>query len=112
MHIAPASEHIEQLLGNLLINYANSDDKYFLERIARFHLVFGCSHPFNIGNRWIGPMLAHVQLSQWGYPSIIIRNKGKQDNLLPSIKMTALRQYLIICCYSLSWSRYTNVKHI
>jgi Fic family protein len=83
-HIAPAPEHIEQLLDNLLADYESSHDEYFLDRISRFHLEFERIHPFVDGNGRIGRVLINMQLMLHGYPSAIIRNKGKRDYYYPA----------------------------
>jgi Fic family protein len=85
-HIASAPEHIEQLLDNLLADYESSHDRYFLERISRFHLEFERIHPFVDGNGRIGRVLINLQLMLHGYPSAIIRNKGKRDYYYPAFK--------------------------
>ena len=83
-HIAPAPEHIEQLLANLLADYESSHDEYFLDRISRFHLEFERIHPFVDGNGRIGRVLINLQLMLHGYPPVIIRNKGKRDYYYPA----------------------------
>jgi len=83
-HIASAPEHIERLLGNLLADYESSHDEYFLDRISRFHLEFERIHPFVDGNGRIGRVLINLQLMLHGYPSTIIRNKGKRDYYYPA----------------------------
>jgi Fic family protein len=85
-HIAPAPEHIEQLLDNLLADYESSHDEYFLDRISRFHLEFERIHPFVDGNGRIGRVLINLQLMLHGYPSTIIRNKGKRDYYYPAFQ--------------------------
>ncbi|MGH7158096.1 MAG: Fic family protein [Candidatus Saccharimonadales bacterium] len=85
-HIAPAPEHVEQLLDNLLADYESSHDQYFLDRISRFHLEFERIHPFVDGNGRIGRVLINVQLMLHGYPSVIIRSKGKRDHYYPAFK--------------------------
>lgn len=83
-HIAPAPENIERLLDSLLADYESSHDEYFLDRISRFHLEFERIHPFVDGNGRIGRVLINMQLMLHGYPSAIIRNKGKRDYYYPA----------------------------
>jgi len=85
-HIAPAPEHIEQLLDNLLTDYESSHDEYFLDRISRFHLEFERIHPFVDGNGRIGRVLINMQLMLHGYTGVIIRNKGKRDYYYPAFQ--------------------------
>ncbi|MGF7229020.1 MAG: Fic family protein [Candidatus Saccharibacteria bacterium] len=85
-HIAPAPEHIERLLDDLLTDYESSHDEYFLDRISRFHLEFERIHPFVDGNGRIGRVLINLQLMLHGYSSAIIRNKGKRDYYYPAFQ--------------------------
>jgi Fic family protein len=85
-HIAPAPEQIEQLLDNLLTDYESSHNEYFLDRISHFHLEFERIHPFIDGNGRIGRVLINTQLMLHGYPSVIIRNKGKRDYYYPAFQ--------------------------
>lgn len=76
-HIAPAPEHVERMMEEVLLEYSSGLDSYFLDRIARFHLDFETIHPFCDGNGRIGRVLINFQFLKLGFPRIIIRNKEK-----------------------------------
>lgn len=75
--VAMPPEHVEQNMKNALIEYTSNLSIYFLEKIAKFHLVFETIHPFNDGNGRLGRVLINYQLLQYGFPRIIIRQKEK-----------------------------------
>ena len=77
-HIAPAPEHVERMLENVLIDYISDLNAYFLDRIALFHLKFESIHPFCDGNGRLGRVIINFQLLQLGLPRIIIRNSEKE----------------------------------
>lgn len=78
-YIAPAPQHIERMIGKILVEYASDLNSYFLDKIAKFHLGFETIHPFNDGNGRIGRVLINYQLKRLGLPPVIIRDKEKKD---------------------------------
>lgn len=78
-HIAPAPEHVESMIDDILFKYNNNLTDYCIDKIAKFHLDFETIHPFCDGNGRIGRVLINSQLLKLGFPLIIIRNKEKQE---------------------------------
>ena len=77
-HVAPAPEHVLRMIEVLLDEYKTNHDANILTKIAHFHLQFETIHPFCDGNGRIGRVLINLQLQEFGYPNIIIRDKEKQ----------------------------------
>jgi len=76
-HIAPAPEHVERMIEDILSEYGSNMGSYFLDKIARFHLDFENIHPFCDGNGRMGRVIINYQFLALGFPRVIIRNKEK-----------------------------------
>lgn len=76
-HVAPAPEHVLRMIEVLINEYKTGHDIDILKKIAHFHLQFETIHPFCDGNGRIGRVLINLQLQEFGYPNIIIRDKEK-----------------------------------
>jgi len=77
-HVAPAPEHVVRMIEVLINDYKTNHDTNLFTKIAHFHLQFETIHPFCDGNGRIGRVLINLQLQEFGYPNIIIRDKEKQ----------------------------------
>ena len=77
-HVAPAPEHVLRMIEVLVNEYKTNHDANIISKIAHFHLQFETIHPFCDGNGRIGRVLINLQLQEFGYPNIIIRDKEKQ----------------------------------
>jgi Fic family protein len=78
VHIAPAPENVERMMEDIIKEYGDDIETYFLDKVSKFHLDFETIHPFVDGNGRIGRVLINLQLIQYGFPRVIIRNKEKK----------------------------------
>lgn len=78
-YIAPAPETIENAIKEIVNEYTSEHNKYFIDKIALFHLDFENIHPFVDGNGRIGRVIINYQLQRIGFPNVIIRNVEKRD---------------------------------
>jgi len=82
-HLGANPEFVPGLMGDLLRWYDHSEQVWFLDRIAKFHLEFEVIHPFVDGNGRLGRVLINQQLQSLGWPPLMIRDKGKHENYYP-----------------------------
>lgn len=78
-HLAPPPERVENLIENAINEYNSDDKSYILDKVAKFHLEFEFIHPFVDGNGRVGRVLVNMLLNNEGFPSIIIKDKGKEE---------------------------------
>ncbi len=61
-HVGASPTFVSGLMSELVSEYNNDDNRYFLDKIAFFHAEFEIIHPFNDGNGRIGRVLINQQL--------------------------------------------------
>jgi Fic family protein len=79
-HLGANPQFVSALMQELVDNYNQNQDSYFLDNIAHFHAEFETIHPFVDGNGRMGRVLINLQLTNAGFPPIIIQNKNKHTD--------------------------------
>lgn len=82
-HLGANPQFVPSLMQELVDNYNQQKNSYFLDAIAHFHAEFETIHPFVDGNGRLGRVLINLQLMNEGFPPIIIQNKSKDSEYYP-----------------------------
>jgi Fic family protein len=82
-HLGANPLFVSNLMHELVGNYNNDKERYFLDNIAYFHAEFETIHPFCDGNGRMGRVLINLQLNNLGLPPIIIQHKSKRSEYYP-----------------------------
>lgn len=82
-HLGANPMFVNSLMQDLVEEYNQDNDRYFLDKIAHFHAEFETIHPFGDGNGRLGRVLINLQLINEGLPPIIIQNKSKFTDYYP-----------------------------
>ena len=82
-HLGANPQFVPSLMHELVDDYNQNKINYFLDAVAYFHAEFETIHPFVDGNGRMGRVLINLQLTNAGFPPIIIQNKSKHTEYYP-----------------------------
>ena len=82
-HLGANPQFVYSLIQELVNDYHENKNRYFLDSIAHFHAEFETIHPFVDGNGRMGRLLINMHLINAGFPPIIIQNKSKHTEYYP-----------------------------
>ena len=82
-HLGANPMFVAHLMQDLVDGYNNDNERFFLDKIARFHAEFEIIHPFSDGNGRLGRVLINLQLICLGLPPIIVQHKSKRSEYYP-----------------------------
>lgn len=85
-HLGANPQFVHHFITELVENYNQKDEQYFLDKIIYFHAEFENIHPFIDGNGRIGRLLINEQLDLLNLPPILIPNKSKNEEYYPALE--------------------------
>ena len=85
-HLWANPDFVDRLMQDLVKNYNDKKEPYFLDNIAYFHAEFETIHPFCDWNGRMWRILINYQLIQLWYPPIIVQNKSKKEDYYPNFE--------------------------
>lgn len=85
-HLGANQQFVHHFISELVENYNQKSEQYFLDKIVYFHAEFENIHPFIDGNGRIGRLLINEQLDLLNLPPILIPHKSKNEEYYPALE--------------------------
>lgn len=85
-HLWANPDFVNNLMQELVNDYNDKKEVYFLDTVAYFHAEFETIHPFCDGNGRMWRILINKQLMKLWYPPIIVQNKSKKQEYYPNFQ--------------------------
>lgn len=85
-HLGANPQFVHHFITELVENYNQKSEQYFLDKIVYFHAEFENIHPFIDGNGRIGRLLINEQLDLLNLPPILIPHKSKNEEYYPALE--------------------------